>query len=86
MDPRELTALVTAVSNALYSAMSASELAVLAAVFVQLGDTLATLAAQEARGAGEGEKRGRVIGRSNNTAFCCGKRGLPRLRGGGYII
>ncbi len=50
MDPRELTALVTAVSNALYSAMSASELAVLAAVFVQLGDTLA---AQEARLAGE---------------------------------
>jgi hypothetical protein len=53
MDPRELTALVKAVSNALYSAMSASELAVLAAVFVQLGDTLATLAAQEARLAGE---------------------------------
>ena len=60
MDPRELTALVTAVSNALYSAMSASELAVLAAeldltaaILVQLGDTLATLAAQEARLAGE---------------------------------
>lgn len=48
MDPRELTALVTAVANALYSCMSGPELAVLAAAFVQLGDTLATLAAQEA--------------------------------------
>lgn len=53
MDPRELTALVTAVANGLYNCMSASELAVLAAVFTQLGDTLATLAAQSALLRGE---------------------------------
>lgn len=46
MDPRELTALVTAVANGLYNCLPASELAVLAAVFNQLGDTLETLAAQ----------------------------------------
>lgn len=48
MDPRELTALVTAVANALYSCMSGPELTALAALFNQLGDTLVTLAAQEA--------------------------------------
>lgn len=46
MDPRELTLLVSAVANALYDCMPAEELAVLAAVFNQLGDTLETLAAQ----------------------------------------
>lgn len=46
MDPRELTLLVSAVANAMYECMSADELAVLAAIFNQLGDTLATLAAQ----------------------------------------
>lgn len=54
MDPRELTALVTAVANGLYGCMNASELAVLAAVFTQLGDTLMTLAAQKSRLAAEG--------------------------------
>ena len=48
MDPRELTLLVSAVANALYESMPAEELAVLAAVFSQLGDTLETLAAQAA--------------------------------------
>ena len=47
MDPRELTALVTAVANGLYGCMDSLELAVLAAVFTQLGDTLETLAAQK---------------------------------------
>lgn len=47
MDPRELTLLVTAAANALYGRLSADELAVAAAVFAQLGDTLATLAAQK---------------------------------------
>ena len=46
MDPRELTVLVSAVANALYDCVPAEELAVLAAVFSQLGDTLDTLAAQ----------------------------------------
>ncbi|MDE7260816.1 MAG: hypothetical protein K2N78_01950 [Oscillospiraceae bacterium] len=49
MDPRELTLLVAAVANGLYDSMPAEELAVLAAVFNQLGDTLETLAAQAAR-------------------------------------
>lgn len=47
MDPRELTALVTAAANAIYQCMSPEETAVLAAVFNQLGDTLETLSAQE---------------------------------------
>ena len=46
MDPRELTLFVSAVANALYDCVSPDELAVLAAVFNQLGDTLETLAAQ----------------------------------------
>ena len=46
MDPRELTLLVSAVANALYECLPAEELAVLAAVYNQLGDTLETLAAQ----------------------------------------
>lgn len=46
MDPQELTLLVVGVANALYECMSPDELAVLAAVFNQLGDTLETLAAQ----------------------------------------
>lgn len=48
MDPRELTILVTGVANGLYDSKPALELAVLAAVFTQLGDTLETLAAQKA--------------------------------------
>ena len=48
MDPRELTLAVTAAANALYESLSPEELAVLAAVFSQLGDTLITLAAQKA--------------------------------------
>lgn len=46
--PQELTVAVTAAANALYEAYSEEDLAVLAAVFVQLGDTLVTLAAQKA--------------------------------------
>ena len=46
MDPRELTVFISAVANALYDSMPADELAVLAAVLTQLGDTLETLAAQ----------------------------------------
>ena len=52
MDPRELTLLVTSVANGLYDALPAAELAVWAAIFTQLGDTLETLAAQKALLAG----------------------------------
>lgn len=46
--PQELTVAVTAAANALYERLAAEELAVLSAVFTQLGDTLITLAAQKA--------------------------------------
>lgn len=46
MDPQELVLLVSAAANAMYECIPADELAALAAVFTQLGDTLETLAAQ----------------------------------------
>lgn len=48
MNPCELALLVTAVANSLYGCLRPEELGVLASVFVQLGDTLETLAAQGA--------------------------------------
>ena len=41
----ELTAAVTALANALARGLSVSELALAAGIFVQLGDTIATIAA-----------------------------------------
>lgn len=46
MDPRELTASVTALANIIAAQMSDEQLTLLAAILVQLGDTLATIAAQ----------------------------------------
>ena len=48
MNSLELTASITAIANALSCGLSASELALLAGIFVQIGDTLATIAAQKA--------------------------------------
>lgn len=48
MDPRELTLFVSAAANVLYECLPPKELAVLAAVFNQLGDTLETLTVQAA--------------------------------------
>lgn len=48
VDPRELTLAVTAAANGLYERLPPAQLAVLAAVCNQLGDTLMTLAAQKA--------------------------------------
>ena len=48
MNPQELSLFVTAVANGLYEVVPPTELSVLAAVFDQLADTLATLAAQAA--------------------------------------
>ena len=48
MNSLELTAAVTAVSNAIACSLSTTELALVASLFVQLGDTLATIAAQRA--------------------------------------
>ena len=46
MNACELTASVTAVANALACKLNNDELTLLAAVLVQLGDTLATIATQ----------------------------------------
>ena len=48
MNHCELTASITAIANALSCKLSAEETALLGAIFVQLGDTLATIAAQRA--------------------------------------
>lgn len=45
MNPSAITAFVTAAANTLSGCYTESELAVLAAVFTQLGDTLTTLLA-----------------------------------------
>ena len=45
IDPKELTLFVAAVANCLYECLSADQLALLAAVFNQLGATMETLAA-----------------------------------------
>ena len=43
----ELTSAVTALANAMACKLTIDEMALLAGVFVQLGDTLATIAARE---------------------------------------
>lgn len=48
MNPCQLTASVTAVANALACKLSEEEIALLATILVQLGDTLATILAQKA--------------------------------------
>ena len=47
MNYGELTASVTALANALACKLSAEEISILAALLVQLGDTLATIALQK---------------------------------------
>ena len=47
MNSLELTSAVTALANAIACKLSIDEIALLASIFVQLGDTLATIAAQE---------------------------------------
>lgn len=48
MNPCELTAAVTAAANTIACKLNDDELSLLAAVMVQLGDTLATIAVQRA--------------------------------------
>lgn len=48
MNPCELTASITAAANAIACKLNDDELALFAAVLVQLGDTLATIATQRA--------------------------------------
>ena len=47
MQAWELTGAVTALANAVACQLTADELALLSSVFVQLGDTLATIVARE---------------------------------------
>ena len=46
MNSLELTSAITALANALARERTPGEIALLAGIFVQLGDTLATIAAQ----------------------------------------
>ena len=48
MNPLELKASLTAIANAIASKRTVSEIAFIASIFVQIGDTLATIAAQKA--------------------------------------
>ena len=48
MNSLELTAAITALANAIGKNLSVSELALVAGIFVQIGDTLSTIAAQRA--------------------------------------
>ena len=48
MNSIELTAAITALANAIGKNLSVSEIALVAGIFVQIGDTLATIAAQRA--------------------------------------
>ena len=48
MNSLNLTAAITTLAGALAQGLTASELALLAGILVQLGDTLATIAAAEA--------------------------------------
>ena len=48
MNPCELTALITAAANTIACKLDDNEIALLSSVLVQLGDTLATIAAQRA--------------------------------------
>ena len=47
MNSLELTSAVTALANAIACKLSLDQIALIAGVFVQLGDTLATIAARE---------------------------------------
>ena len=48
MNSLELTSAITALANAIACKLSEDEVALLSSVLVQLGDTLATIAAQKA--------------------------------------
>ena len=47
MNSLELTSAITAIANAIACRLTVDEIALIAGIFVQLGDTLATIAARE---------------------------------------
>ena len=58
MNSLELTAAITAIANAISCRLTIDELALLAGILVQLGDTLATIAAQKNLCKDESETKG----------------------------
>lgn len=48
MNAPELTLAITAIANAISKGLTLGELALTASIFVQIGDTLATIAAERA--------------------------------------
>ena len=57
MNSLELTSAVTALANAIACKLTLSEIALVASIFVQLGDTLATIAASQALCEGQTEEK-----------------------------
>ena len=55
MNTFELTSAVTVLANAIACRLTPEELGLVAGIFVQLGDTLATIAAQRALGESQTE-------------------------------
>ena len=60
MHSLELTEAITAIANVMARHLTLDELALLAGIFVQLGDTIATIAALENLHANKTQARGRV--------------------------
>ena len=56
MNSFELTGAITAIANIIACNLTAEESALLSGIFVQLGDTLATIAARESLCQGQNEK------------------------------
>lgn len=59
MNSLELTSAVTALANALSCRLTTSEISLIASIFVQLGDTLATIATQRSLCEERAEKNSR---------------------------
>ena len=57
MNSLELTSAVIALANALACRLTTNEISLLASIFVQLGDTLATIATQKSLCDEQAEKR-----------------------------
>ena len=58
MNSLELTSAITALANAIACRLTVEETALVASIFVQLGDTLATIAARESLCEGQNKTEG----------------------------
>ena len=68
MNYLDLTLAITAIANAIAQEFTSSEVALISCVFVQLGDTLATImAAQDLSDASEGENNKGLASQLNPT-------------------